>query len=64
MISLLGLATSLILPWILGCVWVFWLLRQSVRWNAFIVAGHGYLVGVFLTTLLIRIWHFAGLPLS
>jgi hypothetical protein len=62
-ISLLGAVCSLILPWILGAVWVFWLLRLSGRWNAFLVAGYGYLVGIFLTTLLIRLWHFLGLPL-
>lgn len=61
--SPLGMATSLLLPWILGSVWVFWLLRPSGRWSIFIITGHGYLVGVFLTTLLIRLWHLAGLPL-
>jgi hypothetical protein len=59
----LGLLTSLILPWAFGAVWVHCLLRESGHWNGFVVAGHGYLLGVFLTTVLIRLWHFAGLPL-
>ncbi len=58
-----GLVTSLILPWALGGVWVYWLLRQSVHWNGFVVAGYGYLLGIFLTTLLIRAWSATGLPL-
>lgn len=62
-ISLPGAISSLLLPWALGAVWVFWLLRLSGRWNAFLIAGYGYLVGIFLTTLLIRSWHILGLPL-
>jgi len=62
--SIPGLATSLLLPWLCGSIWTLWLLRKSGRWNGFIVAGHGYLVGVFLTTLLTRLWGFAELELQ
>ncbi len=63
-ISILGLATSLLLPWLCGTIWTLWLLRKSGHWNGFIVAGHGYLVGVLLVTLLIRLWSAAGLELQ
>jgi len=60
---MIGLVTSLVLPWALGSVWVYCLLRKSGHWNGFVVAGYGYLLGVFGTTLLIRAWAAAGLPL-
>jgi hypothetical protein len=62
-ISLFGAITSLLLPWVLGAVWVYWLLRKSGQWNIFLIAGHGYLVGIFLTTVIIRLWSFIGLPI-
>ncbi|MBK6740416.1 MAG: hypothetical protein IPG64_22540 [Haliea sp.] len=62
-ISYSGGLVSLLLPWFLGCVWVRWLLCKSGRWNWFIVAGQGYLVGIFLTTLTIRFADWAGLGL-
>jgi hypothetical protein len=62
-LPVIGLLTSLFLPWFLGGVWVHCILRKSRRWNSFVVAGHGYLLGVLLTTVLIRLWHFTGLPL-
>ena len=62
-VSVSGAITSLLLPWLCGSIWIFYFLRKSGRWNNFIVAGQGYLVGIFLTTLLIRLWGFAGLPL-
>ena len=61
---MIGLVTSLLLPWACGAVWVLWLLRKSGRWNCFLIAGHGYLLGVFLTTLLIRAWSSLGLLLN
>lgn len=63
-LAMIGLLTSLLLPWAAGAVWVHCLLRKSGRWNGFLVAGHGYLLGVFLTTLLIRAWSSIGLPLQ
>jgi len=62
-VSYFGLITSLVLPWIAGSVWVHWLLRQTGRWNLFIVLGQGYIVGLFLTTVIIRLWDAAGLSL-
>ncbi|MDX1733208.1 MAG: hypothetical protein R3228_02540 [Halioglobus sp.] len=62
-ISLPGLLTALLLPWLLGSAWVYYLLRQSGRWNRFVVAGHGYIAGVFLTTLALRAYAALGLPL-
>jgi hypothetical protein len=62
-VPIIGLLSSLLLPWAFGATWAHCLLRKSGHWNGFVVAGHGYLLGVFLTTLLIRLWHFAGLPL-
>ncbi len=62
-ISSSGLLVSLLLPWLLGCVWVRWLLSKSGRWNWFIVAGQGYLVGIFLTTVTIRFADWAGFGL-
>ena len=59
----MAVITSLLLPWVLGSVWVYALLRISGRWNVFMVAGHGYLVGIFITTLVIRLVNTAGMPL-
>jgi hypothetical protein len=42
---------------------VYWLLRKSGRWNAFIILGQGYILGIFFTTLIIRLWDVIGLPL-
>ncbi len=62
-ISVSGAITSLFLPWLCGSVWVLYLLRRTGRWNGYIVAGQGYMLGIFITTLLIRFWGFAGMPL-
>ena len=53
-LSLAALATSVLLPWVLGCTWVYFLIRKSGRYNYFIVLGHGYLIGLILTTFIIR----------
>ena len=63
-ISYTGLGLALLLPWILGSLWVRILLDGSRGWNLATVLGHGYLLGVFATTLLIRLWDLAGLGLS
>jgi hypothetical protein len=62
-LSYLGLITSLFLPWLLGSVACYGLLKQSRRWNVFIILGQGYMIGILLTTLALRIWSYAGLPL-
>lgn len=62
--SMTGLAISLSLPWLCGTVWVYFLLRNTNRWSWFLVLGHGYFVGVFLTVSLILLWDNLGLALS
>jgi len=52
---------ALLLPWVLG---ISWLSLAGSRLNWQIYTGYGYILGVILTTLLIRGWAFAGLPLS
>lgn len=63
-ISIIGTAVALVLPLLLGGVWVYWLLGRTERWHPALVAGHGYLVGIFAITLLIRAWDLAGLELN
>jgi hypothetical protein len=58
-----GTLVALILPWLLGYAFLAGLLKTSPQWNRQIILGHGYLVGLFLTTLIIRIWDMVGLPL-
>jgi hypothetical protein len=55
---------ALLLPWLLGSVWCLWLLGRGGRWNMPIVIGHGYLLGLFTTTLIMRLWNAAGMPLG
>lgn len=62
-ISLSGLLVSLFLPWLLGCVWIRWLLLRSGRLNWFIVAGQGYLVGIGITTLSMKLADWADIGL-
>jgi len=59
-----GLLIALFLPWCCGAIWVHWLLARSGRWNAWIVLGHGYFLGMFLATLVIRAWDYIGLTLA
>lgn len=61
--SLVGTITALILPWLFGCALLAGLCKTSPRWNTYVIVGHGYLVGLFLTTLIIRAWDAIGLPL-
>jgi hypothetical protein len=56
-ISYPGILTATLLPWLVGCILVHLLLAGSKRWNWFVVAGHGYFAGVFITTFLIRFWN-------
>jgi hypothetical protein len=62
-ISYPGILTATLLPWLVGCILLHLLLAGSRRWNWFIVAGHGYFAGVFVTTLLIRFWNWWDLQL-
>jgi len=59
-----GLLLALLLPWCCGAVWVAALLRRSGRGNGFVALGHGYLAGLFLTTLVVRLWDLAGASLA
>jgi hypothetical protein len=63
-ISYQGLITSLLLPWLLGAVWVRALLVNSGRYNVFIVAGQGYFAGIFATTILVRLSDWSGVGLQ
>lgn len=63
-LSLMGVVISLSLPWLLGMTWVLLLLGRSSRWNYWILTGYGYLAGMFLTTLIIRLWDLVGLSLD
>jgi hypothetical protein len=59
-----GLFVALTLPWLCGSIWLRWLLRRTGRCNAFIVLGHGYILGTFLITLAIRLWDAVGFNLN
>ena len=64
-ISYPGLATSLLLPWCLGGIWVHWLFvrsRQPCNW--FVVTGLGYFAGIFFTALVVQLWGTANLEAS
>lgn len=63
-ISYSGLAFALLAPWLLGSVWVYSLVSKSGRWNWFLVLGHGYFIGIFLTVSLILLWDYLGLALG
>jgi hypothetical protein len=63
-LSIPGLLVALTLPWCLGCIWVYWLLRRTGQYNAFVVLGQGYFLGVFCTTLVIRVWDLLGFALN
>ncbi len=63
-VSLFSIALSILLPWILGGVWVYCLLGSSRHWNWWLILGHGYLAGLFLTTLVLRFVSSAGWGLS
>lgn len=60
----LSAAIALLLPWLAGSTWTYWLLSRSSQWHPAAVLGHGYLLGLFATTLIMRIFHWAGLQQS
>jgi len=62
-VSLVGTAVALILPWLFGITFVSCLLTRSPRWNCWMLAGHGYLAGMILSTLVLRLWDCSGLTL-
>ena len=63
-ISYPGITAALLLPWLLGTLWVRKLLIPGGRWNWPLVLGQGYIVGIFSTTLLLRLWDHAGIGFS
>jgi hypothetical protein len=63
-ISYPGLLGALLLPWLLGCIWTRWLLLKSGRWNWFILLGFGYFLGIFFTTVLMRLSDAVGAGLN
>lgn len=58
---MLGFLVSLFLPWIVG---VLWLRRLWPQARSPELLGYGYLVGILITTLLLRLWGSAGLELQ
>ena len=62
--SIAGTTVALALPWLLGCALMTRMLQQSPQRNNQIIIGHGYFVGLFLATLIIRASDFTGLPLQ
>jgi hypothetical protein len=56
-----GLLVSLFLPWIAGSTWLWRTWRTA---NLPAVLGYGYLLGILAVTVLIRLWHVAGLELD
>jgi hypothetical protein len=63
-ISYAGLVIAILLPWLLGCLVVYRLTTQAGQWTWPSVIGQGYLLGIFLTTIILRMWDWAGLTLS
>lgn len=59
-ISYPGLITALLLPWFAGTVLTRRLLLRCGRWNWCIVIGQGYFLGIFATTLIMRLSHWSG----
>ncbi|GHD33774.1 hypothetical protein [Parahalioglobus pacificus] len=71
-VSFLGLVTALFLPWVMGAAWARLLLSLSLQAQPLssfsssitLVLGYGYLLGVLLLTLLMRLWAISGLSQS
>jgi len=60
--SLLGLLVSLLTPWLFGGL----LLRRWLGrgWHWALIAGHGFLLGYLLITVVMRLWDALGLKLA
>lgn len=63
-LSVTGLLIAHVLPWACGAVWVRWLLARTGRCNLPIVLGQGFFIGIFITTLVVRLWDAAGITLN
>ena len=55
---------ALFLPWLTGSAWTYWLLSRNNNWHPAAVIGHGYLLGIFATTLIMRGFQVAGFQQS
>jgi hypothetical protein len=63
-LSVTGLLVAQLLPWACGAVWIRWLLARTGRSNLAIVLGQGFFIGIFLTTLVVRLWDVLGMTLN
>jgi hypothetical protein len=63
-VELLGLLAGLLLPWLLGVVWLRapWLGASAVTWP--VLLGYGYLAGALATTLTMRLLDLLGVRLG
>ncbi len=52
--SIVGLSVALILPWAMGSLLVYRLFQAESCRNLPLIVGHGYMVGLFTTGLLVR----------
>src|SRR3990172_9187894 len=62
--GLLGLAVGVMLPWLLGLVWlrVLWRERDVRAWPVWL--GYGYVLGALVTTLVMRLLDVLGITFS
>lgn len=62
--EILGLMVALLLPWLLGVIWlrIRWLKAGNIIWPTLL--GYGYLVGALATTLVMRMLDLLGLHLG
>lgn len=60
----LGLAVGVMLPWLLGLVWlrVLWRKRDARAWAVWL--GYGYVLGALVTTLVMRLLDVLGITFS
>ncbi|TDG11610.1 hypothetical protein E2F43_18015 [Seongchinamella unica] len=59
-----GTLVAILLPWFTGSAWTYWLLSRGSHWHPAAVIGHGYLLGLFATTMIMRCFQWAGLQQS
>ena len=56
-----GFVCALVLPWFLGISWLSLLWRSANRAMLF---GYGYIIGIGMVMVLLRLWYALGLPFS
>ncbi|MDB4476209.1 hypothetical protein N9052_01365 [bacterium] len=62
--SFASLLLALFLPWLVGAVSVRGLLAGSSGASTYVIVGHGYFAGIFLVTLIMRLFDAIGLPIT